>query len=397
MTVQAARSRDDLDVTPIKNAYTVSRLTLTDFRNYASLRMDIDSAPVILVGPNGAGKTNILEALSLLAPGRGMRGARYEELTCRGTESGWAVSAQVRCPGLGGEYTIGTGIISEDGSGPRSRRSVQVDNEKRQNSSLSQVLTVSWLTPQMDRLFQDDAASRRRFLDRLVCGRDAQHARRVAAYERTLRERSRLLRDGTGTDTWLSALEKTMVEHGVALAAARLETVVELSDQLVTPMGPFPGATIHLEGVVEKWLSEIPLSEAEHAFRSELSKSRFRDSKVGGAAVGPHRTDLKVGHLGNGMPASQCSTGEQKALLIAIFLADARMSSMRCNAAPLLLLDEVAAHLDDIYREALFSEIMSLGAQVWCTGTNLSVFHSIAPQAQVIQVKDGSVHPEAFK
>ena len=366
------------------------RLRLAGFRCYESAQLDLDARPVVLTGANGAGKTNLLEAISLLAPGRGLRGARLDEMDRHGAPEGegWTVAAAVATPG--GMVEIGTGHRPETVN----RRVVRIDGKQsRSQTGLSDHVSAVWLTPPMDRLFTEGASGRRRFLDRLVFGFDTAHAGRVSAYEHTLRERARLLREG-GDAVWLDTLEGDMAERGVAIAAARRELTARLARLCEAPAGLFPGAAVAVTGQVEEWLDDGPALAAEERLRAALRDSRPQDAAAGGAAVGPHRSDLAVRHLGHGMPAALCSTGEQKALLIAIVLANARLQTAERGRVPLLLLDEVAAHLDAARREALFAEILALGAQTWFTGTDRSVFDSFsAGQAQYVAVRAGRLEP----
>ena len=370
----------------------VSRLRLTNFRCYAQARIDPVPGPVVLTGPNGAGKTNLLEALSLLAPGRGLRRARLEDLARRGVPEtpaepqGWAVAATIETPD--GAVDIGTGHNPQESR----RRAVRVnDAAARSQTALGDHVSAVWLTPQMDRLFIEGAAGRRRFLDRLVFGIDPKHAGRISAYDHALRERARLLQDGVADRAWLDTLERTLAERGVAIAAARREMTARLAGLCEAPLGPFPGARLVLTGTVESWLDDGPALAAEDKLQHGLQESRGRDAITGGAAIGPHRSDFTMHHLGNGMPADQCSTGEQKALLIAIVLANARLETAERDRAPLLLLDEVAAHLDVERREALFAELLNLGAQAWLTGTDSAIFQSLAGTAQFLAVSDGVI------
>jgi DNA replication and repair protein RecF len=340
----------------------------------------------VLTGPNGAGKTNLLEAISLLAPGRGLRGARLEEMDRQAAASdpGWAIAASVSTPA--GTVDIGTGRKPDAAN----RRIVHIDGKpSRSQTGLADHVSAVWLTPQMDRLFTDGASGRRRFLDRLVFGFDAAHAGRVSGYEHTMRERAKLLREGGGDRVWLDTLESDMAERGVAIAAARRELTARLARVCAAPTGPFPGAGLAVAGSVEGWLDEGPALAAEDRFKAALRGSRAQDAAAGGAAVGPHRSDLEVHHLGHGMPAALCSTGEQKALLIAIVLANARLQTAEQGRVPLLLLDEVAAHLDAARRSALFEEIASLGAQAWYTGTDRAVFEPLDGRAQHVAVRAG--------
>jgi DNA replication and repair protein RecF len=368
-------------------AVAVRRLTLTDFRCYAAARLDADARPLVLTGPNGAGKTNLLEAISFLAPGRGLRRARLSEVDRRGAGA-WAVAAELEGPR--GHVRIGTGRdAARDGA---ERRLVRIDGAPaRGQTALAEHVNTVWLTPLMDRLFLEGASARRRFLDRLVFGFDADHAGRVAAYEYALRERGRLLRDGRSDGSWFTALEDTMARHGIAIAAARRDVTQRLSAACAEGAGPFPAAELALEGAVEGWLAEMPALAAEDRLRAVLAAGRRDDAATGGAGFGPHRADLAVRHLATGMPAAQCSTGEQKALLLSILLAHARLQAELRGAAPLLLLDEVAAHLDATRREALFGEILALRAQAWLTGTDRALFQSLAGSAQFVAVENATL------
>ena len=378
----------------------MNRLVLTDFRSYAYQRIEVDDRPVVLTGPNGAGKTNLLEALSLLGPGRGLRRARLGELVRNGADGRWAVSAG--CVGPDGTHEIGTGLVPTEPAGNGElledavgRRAVRIDGASaRGPSALAEVLALRWLTPQMDRLLAEAAAPRRRFLDRLVFGYDAAHARRVSEYDRALRQRARLLRERIGDQSWLAASEETMAATGVAIAVARRDAAARLGNALETAIGPFPRATIAIQGTLEEWLEEGSALETESRFRRVLATSRERDAASAGAGTGPHRSDLAVRHAETDAPAAQCSTGEQKALLIAILLADARLHTARRGVRPLLLLDEVAAHLDAARREALLAEVLSLGGQAWLTGTERSVFVGLGGNAQWLGVEDSTVSPQ---
>ena len=252
-----------------------------------------------------------------------------------------------------------------------------------------------WLTPQMDGLFRESASGRRRFLDRLVYGFDAAHAGRVSAYEQVLRERARLLKTGVNDEAWFSALEESMARHGVAIAAGRRSLLSRLAGACTAAVGLFPRAGLGLNGEIEAWLDELSALEAEERLRAELIRMRVQDSLSGGAGIGPHRSDLVVQHLETGLAAELCSTGEQKALLISIVLAHARLLTLERGCAPLLLLDEVAAHLDEQRRGALFEELLALGAQAWLTGTDAGTFGELAGRAQFIGVCDAAVTHQA--
>lgn len=366
----------------------VRRLTLTDFRCYARLRLDSDARPVVLTGANGAGKTNLLEALSFLTPGRGMRRATLSEVARReaGENAPWAVAAVLEGPA--GRVEIGTG--REAGS---ERRTVRIDGEPAKARDLAGLASALWLTPAMDRLFIEGASGRRRFLDRLVFGLDAAHAGRASAFEHAMRERTRLLKAGQADPAWLGALEDGMARHGIALAVARRQATGRLDEACRAGLGPFPGARLALAGEVDDWLDEVGPAEAEERLRVALSRARARDEAAGAATVGPHRTDFLVRHAAKDIPAGQCSTGEQKAVLVAIVLAQARVRTGLNGLAPLLLLDEVVAHLDATRRAALFDELAGLNAQSWMTGTDEHLFAGFGERAQFFRVADASVSP----
>jgi DNA replication and repair protein RecF len=388
----------------------VTRLALTDFRNYRSARLDLAAGPIVLTGPNGAGKTNLLEAVSVLSPGRGLRNARLGELDRLpdGDEavSCWAVAATIET--RRGPVRVGTGrdpAVSLQPTGLSrggERRVVRIDGESaRGQAALGEVIGVTWLTPQMDRLFIEGPAARRRFLDRLVLGLDPAHAARVSAYEHAMRERSRLLRDGQLSDkqadpTWLDAIEETMAAQAVAVAAARRDAVERLDEACAAAEGPFPRARLSLSGTVEAWLDDLPALAAEDHFRAALKDSRAADALAGGATVGPHRADLVVTHAERDVPAEGMSTGEQKALLISIVLAHARLQRQTRGEAPLLLLDEVAAHLDAARRDALFTALLGLESQVWLTGTDAALFAPLRPAAFFLSVSDGTLSETTF-
>ena len=379
----------------------VLRLDLTDFRSYATARIEVDARPVVLTGPNGAGKTNLLEAVSFLAPGRGLRRARLAEIdrrpdlmgdTPEGTHP-WAVAAKLATPD--GLVAIGTGRDGTSESGDR--RLVRVDGQPvKGQAALAGYLNLVWLTPQMDRLFQEGAAPRRRFLDRLVFGYDPAHATRLAAYEQALRERAKLLKAGGADPHWLAVLEETLAREGVAVAAARREVADRLDRAAARPADGFPAPRLALDGEIDRWLEEMPALAVEERLRAQYAASRRLDGEIGGAAAGPHRSDLKVRHARKGAPAVDCSTGEQKALLISIVLAHARLQADAKGAAPVLLLDEVAAHLDRTRRRALFDEIVALGSQAWLTGTDPELFAEMGARAEFLTVADGHAEPGMF-
>lgn len=378
---------------PDAMAYAASRLVLTDFRNHVRTALVLGPAPVVLTGENGAGKTNLLEALSYLAPGRGLRGARLPDITRIGAR-GWAVAATIAGPD--GTSDVGTGIegkaAGNDDEGGVERRIVHVDGQAVAGpAALAEVLKLSWLTPQMDRLFIEGPSGRRRFFDRLAFNFHPGHGREVAAYERVLRERNRLLAEGRADPHWLGALETQIAEHGVAVAAARLDTLARLQAAVDLKQSAFPAADLDLAGAVEDDLKRMPAVEAEDRFKARLREGRARDAAIGRTGDGPHVTDLKARHRPKAMPAELCSTGEQKALLIGIVMGAARLAQAETGTAPILLLDEVAAHLDGLRRAALFEEILALGAQAFMTGTDAALFADLGSRAQYFTVRGGTV------
>lgn len=385
------------------SACAVHRLTLTRFRGYGTARLDAGPGPVVLTGPNGAGKTNLLEAISFLTPGRGLRGVKLGEVEQRapppdGTPAGWAVAATA--VGAAGPVALGTGTTGSDG---KDRRLVRIDGRNARGVDLAAHLTILWLTPLMDRLFTESASGRRRFIDRLVFGFDPAHAGRVGRYEQALRERSRLLRDGCREPAWLAGLEEVLAATGVAVAAARRELVARLDAVCRSQPGPFPRAGLILEGETEAMLDQMPALAVEDRLRAALSACRRQDGESGGSAIGVHRSDLRVNYHGPsdtpgaaadpGIPAEQSSTGEQKALLLSIVLANARLLTAERRVVPILLLDEVAAHLDPSRRAALFRALLTLGCQAWMTGTEPALFLALAGQAQFFQIEAAAITP----
>jgi len=373
----------------------VRQLRLTDFRNYCRLRLDCDLTPVVLVGANGAGKTNLLEALSFLAPGRGLRRARLDEICRRSRnddpeKTAWAVAATLDTPE--GQVAIGTGLEPGRRESNLLRRVVRIDGRPASSqTALGLHVAAVWLTPQLDRLFLDGASDRRRFLDRLVTALHPEHAGDVAAYENALRQRGRLLGEGNRDPHWFKALEDTMARHGVALAANRADTVHRLDAAARLGVGPFPRASLAMAGEIDVWIATMAALDAEDRLRNALAASRLRDAEAGATSVGPHRSGLAVRHLDLDLPAAEGSTGQQKAVLVSIALAHARLVALSRGRPPLLLLDEIAAHLDSERRAALFDEVVALGAQSWMTGTDAELFKPLAGRAQVLRVADGSI------
>lgn len=379
----------------------VHRISVTDYRNYAEASFRPMGENVVLTGANGAGKTNLLEAISFLAPGRGLRRVRLDDVCRKDTDDAedqasrpWAVAVQI--DGEGGVVNIGTGL-DPDHQGVRERRVVRVDGAPEKNqSALADHIAVVWLTPQMDGLFIDGPGARRRFLDRLVYVSDGAHAGRVTAYEKAMRDRARLLSEhGLNADpAWLDALEGVMVEKGMSVAAARRDMIGRLRAFIAGGDVPFPKAEISLSAGPDAWLDEMPALAAEDKYRDLLRADRARDASDGRTATGPHRTDLLVRHAEKSRDAAICSTGEQKALLIGLVLAHARMQAAEQGRRPIILLDEVAAHLDEDRRQALFDLLCDLDTQVWMTGTDPGLFAGMQGRARFFTVSDGAVHDQ---
>jgi DNA replication and repair protein RecF len=366
---------------------SVARLALTQFRCHEQVRLELPAAPVVLTGANGAGKTSILEALSLLAPGRGLRRARLGELARHDghghTAAAWTVTTRLQTSA--GLTDVAMSWTGDDGSGER--RLLRLDGQPaRSQAALAGIVSVMWLTPDMDRLFTEGASARRRFLDRLVYGLDPGHAARAAAYDRALQQRSALLRQGRADRAWLAALEDSLATTGVAIVAARRDAAARLSAACRNQRGPFPAAVLQTAGIVEDWLDAAPALAVEERLRAALAASRASDAETGGAAVGAHRGDLVVRHAASGRAAASCSTGEQKTLLIAIVLAAAALHAADGGRVPLLLLDEVAAHLDAGHRHALFDAVADLGAQAWYAGTDRLIFAPLRGRAHFVPV-----------
>lgn len=372
----------------------VERLRLTNFRNYASVALTVGPGPVVLAGPNGSGKTNLLEAVSLLTAGQGLRRAPYPELARMGSAD-WAVAATVRTPL--GAIDIGTGRKGEDG-GARAGRIVRIDGEEQSGSGvLSSHTNIIWLTPAMDGLFTGPASERRRFLDRLIPSFDPGYRARLGQFERAMQQRNRLLAEDAREPARFSGFERIMAETGVAIAAARAAAVAEIRAAIATRReasreSAFPWAELAITGTLETDLAARPALDVEDAYIAALQSTRERDRAAGRTLEGPHRSDLIVGHGPKDMPASVCSTGEQKALLIGLVLAHADLVRQRRDgAAPILLLDEIAAHLDPLRRAALFGEIVALGSQAWMTGTDFHAFSGLEERAQFHRVEDGRI------
>ncbi len=372
-------------------AARIRRLTLNNFRSYHAAQIDVAANLVVLVGPNGAGKTNLIEAISFLAPGRGLRRATLTEVAFMEGDGSWAMAADVE--GALGLATLGTGIEAPANEDMTVTRKCRIDREPVSSASaFADHLRVIWLVPAMDQLFTGPASERRRFLDRLALAVDAEHASRVSALERSLRSRNRLLEEPRPDPHWLDAIEHETAELAVAVAALRAETVTRLSAALaVRRSSPFPSAEIALEGWMEKLLPQHSAREIEDRYRTVLHDNRARDAAAGRTLDGPHLTDLVVAYAPKDIPAADASTGEQKALLIGLVLAHAGLIAEMIGFAPVLLLDEVVAHLDPSRRSALYAELETLGAQVFMTGADPAAFAEIGTRADVFDVSPGLV------
>ena len=374
----------------------IRRLTLTNFRSYHAAQIEADCGPIVLTGPNGAGKTNLIEAISFLTPGRGLRRATLEDVAFSEGDGSWAVSADVE--GALGLAALGTGIDPPARDDAIRSRKCRIDRDPVPSATaFADHLRVIWLVPAMDGLFNGPASERRRFLDRLVLAIDAEHAGRVASLERALRSRNRLLDDARPDVHWLDAVEHETAELAVAVTASRVETVVRLQAALATraSQSAFPAAKIRLDGRMEELVLLRPAVEIEDHYRAVLRDNRARDAAAGRTLEGPHLTDLAVHHAGSDVAAADASTGEQKALLIGLVLAHAGLLAEIAGYVPVLLLDEVTAHLDPLRRHALYSELARLGAQSWMTGADANAFAALSEGAQVFEVTLGQIRAQA--
>lgn len=369
----------------------IHRLTLTHFRNYRAAGLETTADMVALVGPNGAGKTNCIEAISFLSPGRGLRRATLEDVADNQGDGSWAASAQVE--GALGLATLGTGIDAPRPDSAVSRR-CRIDREPVNSAaSFGDHIRMVWLTPAMDGLFMGAASERRRFFDRLVLAIDSEHSSRISALERSLRSRNRLLETRNYDDHWCDAIERETAELAVAVAATRGQTAARLTGMLNAraQASVFPSAQIALDGWMENALLTETATSVEDRYRQILRDNRPRDAIAGRTTDGPHLTDLQVIYAPKNMPARDASTGEQKALLIGLVLAHASLVAEMTGIVPLLLLDEVVAHLDPNRRAALFDELKKLGAQVWLTGADPAAFAEIGAGREVFDVESGRI------
>ncbi|MBK0019997.1 DNA replication/repair protein RecF [Brucella pseudogrignonensis] len=367
---------------------SVRRLKLSDFRNYTELTLPLGPGHVVLTGENGSGKTNLIEAVSFLSPGRGLRRASYDDVARTSGHDGFAIHASLDCM-IYGDAEIGTGTAG----GGEGGRKVRINSNAASGDELLDYARILWVVPSMDGLFTGGASDRRRFLDRMVLAIDTGHGKRVLDYEKAMRSRNRLLSDGNSDNQWLDAIESQMAELGIAIAAARSEAMRLIAAMIerLPAEGPFPKADCFLEGTLEQRIGLEAALDLEEDFRRTMRDGRARDRAAGRSLEGPHRTDLIVQHRPKSMPAALCSTGEQKALLIGLILAHARLTGELSGMAPILLLDEIAAHLDTGRRAALFGILDDLGGQAFMTGTDRSLFEALEGDAQFFNVAGGEL------
>ena len=384
----------DAILQPQRPHVRLTRLALENFRNYPTLQLRLDGRHVCLHGANGSGKTNLMEAVSMLSPGRGLRGAEFSELVRRDPEGfvakGWALSADVR----EGDIDRRVGLALEIDDQGRSKRVARLDGVNTAQADLGELMRIIWLTPAMDRVFAGPAGDRRRFLDRQVMAHFPSHGAFSTAYEKAMRQRNALLERGRADPVWLDALELGMASAGAAMALHRVDAVRTMQESILArPEGAFPKALIDLDGQFETGVANgAALTDIEQDIADQLRENRARDAAAGRATRGVHKTDLRVIHAAKSMPADQCSTGEQKALLIGLILANAQALFERDFApSPLLLLDEAAAHLDSDRRAALYDELAALGGQAWLTGTDRTLFDAFGDRAQRFEVSGGVV------
>ncbi len=364
-------------------ALFVSCLTLHNFRNYKNIRLHTENASMVITGDNGTGKTNILEAVSLLTPGRGIRGAKVNMFANRMHPTHtWGVSAT--CETFVGTATLGTGYDPQNPS----RRMVKINTAKCPQNQLGAYISCIWLTPQMDKLFLESPADRRRFFDRLILGFDSAHSGRVQEYEKSLRNRSKVLKMPHPDTVWLNALEKDIARRAVAIAAARNLMCERLNHLIKDGYSLFPGAKITLNGTIEHLLTYQNALDTEQYICEQLRLSRADDRIYGGASIGVHKTDISVLHIHKNIDAALCSTGEQKALLIAIIIGNLRLHQAETGYLPLLLLDEISAHLDTVHLRALFDVLVALKPQIWYTGINAADFAPILPDCTHIKISE---------
>lgn len=382
------------DLDSKKAEFFIEKLSLHYFRSYEELTLQTSSKFITLVGPNGAGKTNVLEAISLLAPGRGLRNAKTKDIqNIAYPEKDWALSTKLMTPL--GAAKIGTGRERHTDIENKDKRIIRIDGEtKRAQSSLADYTALLWLTPQMEKIFLDGSSTRRRFLDRFVFSFDPAHAGRITRYDNALRQRSKLLKSEKWDEVWLNTLEKNIAETGIAIAAARLEFAKKINvaiSKLDHFRESFPNCSVSILGTIESKLKSFPALDVEEFFLSTLKTGRKTDAETGGASIGPHKSDLHVHYIEKNMPADQCSTGEQKALLITLILAQSFLIKQERGFPPILLLDDIASHLDEKRRENMFDYLGFLDSQSWITGTNIQDFDTIKNKSDFFVIRDSKL------
>tara|TARA_Y100001970_G_C14168193_1_gene822579 strand:+ start:425 stop:1555 length:1131 start_codon:yes stop_codon:yes gene_type:complete len=371
--------------------FKISNLSLNNFRNYKDIQLTLNKSPVIIFGENGSGKTNLLEAISFLSPGRGIRSINYEEVTHEDNDLGWSVNANVCDLKKNNKFMIGTGVLPKKKIN-KSGRILKVDKELKPITYLSEILSILWVTPQMDGIFLGETSKRRRFFDRLIFNNISNHIKNLNTYEKALRERSKILKEQINNEKWLDLVEKTLANSGVAISKTRVDCINLLNQKLFSVVGPFPESKVYVEGSIEEWLKTITPAEAEIKFLSEIKKSRSIDTITGRTKLGPHRSDFKVMHLKKNMLAEKCSTGEQKALLIALIIGQSKLLIDKDGRSPILLLDDIIAHLDYFHLECLFSEFFDINSQLWITATDPGILKSMISNFHLIKVADSKVH-----
>lgn len=367
----------------------VQQLKLSNYRNYRTFSVNFSGKHVVFTGHNGAGKTNLLEAISLLSPGRGLRRSTYGDLICADADNNSFVVFAKLYSALFDEVDIGTTCDNADGG-----RKVRINGTSTSADRLTDYCRISWLIPAMDGLFTGSASDRRRFLDRMVLSIDPSHGRRVLDFEKVMRSRNRLLLDGNTNNGWFDALETQMAELATAIAAARID-VIRLLDggKENDSHDVFPHPILVIEGLLEQALINQSAIDVEEYYRQKLHDGRPLDRAAGRTLEGPHRSDMKVFYAQKNMPAALCSTGEQKSLLMGLILAHAKITAQISGMAPILLLDEMAAHLDEQRRVALFNILDELGGQSFMTGTDRQLFSALDDRAEFFEISDGALRP----
>jgi DNA replication and repair protein RecF len=367
----------------------VEKLDLINFRNYSQISLKLEAKPIIITGPNGSGKTNILEAISFLSPGRGLRNAKLKDIDNKNTNLTWKVRCLIKS--TIGRNLIETGRVQNNDSYKRDKRFIKIDDIIAKSASeISNIFSVIWLVPQLDQIFMGASSERRKFFDRMVYNFDPNHASHVIKYDYYMRERFKLLKTKQYDTQWLSIIEQHMAEMGVAIAAARMQSLAYIQHCISEAKTSFPKPHIYLTGEIETMIDKTPAIEIEEYFKEILSQNRQKDTETNQTNFGVHKSDMITIHDKKNLYANLCSTGEQKAMLVAITLAEARARIKWRSSVPILLLDEVMAHLDERRRTSLFDEILHMKAQCWITGTDDNMFQYLNKNAQYLHIKNGA-------